>query len=147
MLPFTAMDPASSPSVQKRLRQRPAAILLSLAAAAILISSLAPAGGGAAPGPPPKPLPASLDPGFLRDLGTLAAFPPEDAVVTVVPPEHRGSIASWYWIMAAFAHPEMVWMLERSVPSGDWAVCPLTISLERPWRKVRCQKEWCLWHR
>ena len=140
------MEPSSEPPLLQR-RPRAAWVLVSLAAAVVLAGILAPAGSGSVPGPAPTPLPAELDTVFLHDLVRLTLYPPEDAVVEIVPPGDRSSISSWYWTMAAFRYPELVWTVRHGRPRGDWAVCPADLTLERPWRKVRCEEAWCLWHR
>jgi hypothetical protein len=90
--------------------------------------------------------PAQLDASFVRDLGTLVEAIPEGEEAVVLVPDERQSMATWYWTMAAYLHPDRRWV--RPGPQTDaaeWLVGRRGTSAGEA--AVRCGDSWCLWRR
>jgi len=124
--------------------------LAALAIAAMVWTALAPGALPRLTGTAPASLPARLDGGFLADLATLARDVPEGAVVEIAVPDARRAVSSWYWTMAAFERPLLVWVPAAATPSrrAPWRLAPTgNPTLGPGWERMACGREWCLWRR
>lgn len=124
--------------------------LVALAAGAVLLTALAPAPAPRLSGRAPAALPARADDGFVTDVAALArALPPDTPVDVVAPPEHQ-AVSSWYWTMAAFEAPHLVWQSAggSARAAASWRLMRQDAQHPgREWRCAVCGREWCLWTR
>ena len=124
--------------------------LAALAIAAMVWTALAPGALPRLTGRAPTTLPAHLDDGFLADLATLAPDVPEGAAVEIAAPEAQRDVSSWYWTMAAFEQPSLVWVRAAPTPSrrASWRLARAGGPMDGSgWARVACGREWCLWRR